>query len=143
MYEGYLLGMRGLIPEARVKLCAGISEAQVCRYASLLIGYRMQVVLEGMSGREPEAFEQLAEAERIMHIWDVPSIYYLAMLTLSKCELWLQQGQLELAQPWLERLSATYNVQQMDKASEFHPQLALYVELQMAAAGCAQLRCSC
>lgn len=137
MYEGYLLGMRGLIPEARVKLCAGISEAQVCRDASLLIGYRMQVVLEGMSGREPEAFEQLAEAERIMHIWDVPSIYYLAMLTLSKCELWLQQGQLELAQPWLERLSATYNVQQMDKASEFHPQLALYVELQMAALECA------
>ncbi|HHX06535.1 MAG TPA: helix-turn-helix transcriptional regulator, partial [Pseudomonas sp.] len=137
MYEGYLLGMRGQIQEARVKLCAGISEAQACRDASLLIGYRMQAVLEGMSGREAEAFEQLAEAERIMHTWDVPSIYYLAMLTLSKCELWLQQGQLELAQPWLERLSATYNVQQMDKASEFHPQLALYVELQMAALECA------
>ncbi|MBP7958921.1 MAG: helix-turn-helix transcriptional regulator, partial [Thiopseudomonas sp.] len=137
MYEGYLLGMRGQIQEARVKLCAGISEAQACRDASLLIGYRMQAVLEGLSGREAEAFEQLAEAERIMHTWDIPSIYYLAMLTLSKCELWLQQGQLELAQPWLERLSATYNVQQMDKASEFHPQLALYVELQMAALECA------
>ncbi len=133
MYEGYLLGMRGQTQEARVKLCAGISEAQACRDVSLLIGYRMQAVLEGASGRATEAFEQLAEAERIMHTWDVPSIYYLAMLTLSKCELWLQQGQLELAQPWLERLSATYNVQQMDKASEFHPQLALYVELQMAA----------
>ncbi len=132
MYEGYLLGMRGLTQEARVKLCAGISEAQACRDVSLLIGYRMQAVLEGVSGRAAEAFAQLAESERIMHTWDVPSIYYLAMLTLSKCELWLQQGQLELAQPWLERLSATYNVQQMDKASEFHPQLALYVELQMA-----------
>lgn len=132
MYEGYLLGMRGLTQEARVKLCAGISEAQACRDVSLLIGYRMQAVLEGVSGRAAEAFEQLAEAERIMHTWDVPSIYYLAMLTLSKCELWLQQGQLELAQPWLERLSMAYNVQQMDKASEFHPQLALYVELQMA-----------
>ena len=133
MYEGYLLGMRGQTQAARLKLCAGISEAQACRDVSLLIGYRMQAVLEGVSGRAAEAFEQLAEAERIMHTWDVPSIYYLAMLTLSKCELWLQQGQLELAQPWLERLSATYNVQQMDKASEFHPQLALYVELQMAA----------
>ncbi len=132
MYEGYLLGMRGQVQEARVKLCAGISEAQLCRDVSLLIGYRMQAVLESVSGRTAEAFEQLAEVERIMHTWDVPSIYYLAMLTLSKCELWLQQGQLELAQPWLERLSATYNVQQMDKASEFHPQLALYVELQMA-----------
>lgn len=133
MYEGYLLGMRGQTQDARVKLCAGISEAQACRDVSLLIGYRMQAVLEGMDGRAAEAFEQLAEAERIMHMWDVPSIYYLAMLTLSKCELWIQQGQLELAQPWLERLSATYNVRQMDKASEFHPQLALYVELQMAA----------
>lgn len=132
MYEGYLLGMRGHIQEARVKLCAGISEAQACRDVSVLIGYRMQATLEGVSGRAPEAFEQLAEAERVMHTWDVPSIYYLAMLTLSKCELWLLQGQVELAQPWLERLSATYNVQQLDKASEFHPQLALYVELQMA-----------
>ena len=132
MYEGYLLGMRGHTQEARVKLCAGISEAQACRDASLLIGYRMQATLEGVSGRIPEAFEQLAEAERIMHTWDVPSIYYLAMLTLSKCELWLLQGQVELAQPWLERLSETYNMQQLDKASEFHPQLALYVELQMA-----------
>jgi len=137
MYEGYLLGMRGLTQEARVKLCAGISEAQACRDVSLLIGYRMQAALESVSGRAAEAFEQLAEAERLMHTWDVPSIYYLAMLTLSKCELWLQQGQLELAQPWLERLSTTYNVQQMDKASEFHPQLALYVELQMAALECA------
>lgn len=132
MYEGYLLGMRGDTQTARLKLCAGISEAYSCRDASLLIGYRMQAVLEGVSGRVSEAFEQLAEAERVMHTWDVPSIYYLAMLTLSKCELWLQQGQLELAQPWLERLSATYSVQQMDKASEFHPQLALYIELQMA-----------
>lgn len=39
MYEGYLLGMRGRIQEARVKLCAGISEAQSCRDASMLIGY--------------------------------------------------------------------------------------------------------
>lgn len=132
MYEGYLLGMRGRIQEARVKLCAGISEAQSCRDASMLIVYRMQATLEAVSGRTAEAFEQLAEAERVMHTWDVPSIYYLAMLTLSKCELWLLQGQVDLAQPWLERLSATYNVQQMDKASEFHPQLALYVELQMA-----------
>ncbi|NLY13994.1 MAG: AAA family ATPase [Gammaproteobacteria bacterium] len=132
MYEGYLLGVRGNMQEARIKLCAGISEAQACRDASLLIGFRMQVVLEGSAGRIAEAFAQLAEAERIMHTWDVPPIYYLAMLTLSKCELWLQQGQVELAQVWLERLSATYSLKKMDKASEFHPQLALYVELQMA-----------
>lgn len=132
MYEGYLLGMRGRVQEARVKLCAGISEAQACRDVSLLIGYRMQSTLEGLSDRAAEGFEQLAEAERTMHTWDVPSIYYLAMLTLSKCWLWLQQGQVELAQTWLERLSVTFNLNSLDKASEFHPQLALYVELHMS-----------
>ena len=137
MYQGYLLGMRGQVQTASLKLEAGINEAQACRDTSLLIGYRMQAVLDGSRGYFSEAFEQLTEAERIMHQWDVPSIYYLAMLTLSKCELWLQQGQTELARPWLERLSATYNVQQRDKASEFHPQLALYVELQMALLECA------
>ncbi len=132
IYEGYLLGMRGHSQEARIKLYAGINEAQACRDASLLIGFRMQVILEGAAGRMPEAFAQLAEAERVMHTWDVPPIYYLAMLTLSKCELWLQQGQVELAQVWLERLSETYSLSKIDKASEFHPQLALYVELQVA-----------
>lgn len=44
---------------------------------------------------------------------------------------------LELAQPWLEHLSTTCNAQQMDKASEFHPQLALYVELQVTLLECA------
>lgn len=124
--------MRGSAQEARIKLCAGISEAQACRDISVLIGFRMQIVLQEAAGRVSEAFAQLAEAERIMHIWDIPPIYYLAMLTLSKCELWLQQGQLELAQTWLERLSSTYNLEKIDKASEFHPQLALYVELQIA-----------
>ncbi len=39
-----------------------------------------------------KAFAELAEAERLMHIWDVPPIYYLAMITLIKCELWLAKA---------------------------------------------------
>ena len=55
---------------------------------------------------------QLAEAERLMHVWDVPAIYYVAMITLVKCELWLLQGQLELAPAWLTRLAQTYGGEQ-------------------------------
>ena len=58
----------------------------------MLIGYCVLASLEGRSGNLPEAFAQLAEAERLMHIWDIPPIYYLAMITLSKCELWLTPG---------------------------------------------------
>ena len=132
LYEGYLLSLR-LQPEAaRVKLLAGINEARACRDISLLLGYCVLASLEGRSGRLPEAFAQLAEAERLMHVWDVPAIYYVAMITLVKCELWLQQGQLELAPAWLTRLADTYGGEQGAAAPEFHPQLPLHIELQQA-----------
>jgi len=133
LYEGYLLSLQ-LQPEAaRLKLLAGINEARACRDVSLLIGYCVLASLEGRSGRLPEAFAQLAEAERLMHIWDVPAIYYVAMITLVKCELWLLQGQLELAPAWLTRLAETYGGEQGAAAPEFHPQLPLHIELQQAA----------
>jgi LuxR family maltose regulon positive regulatory protein len=133
LYEGVLLTLRLQPENARVCLRAGIAEARACRDISLLIGYGVLASLEGRSGRVAEAFAQLAEAERLMHIWDVPPVYYLAIITLVKCDLWLMQGQVELADAWLARLAETYNGEQAAAAPEFHPQLPLHIELQRAA----------
>jgi LuxR family maltose regulon positive regulatory protein len=68
-----------------------------------------------------------------MHIWDVPPIYYLAMITLIKCELWLAQGRTDLADAWLTRLGQTYNGEHAAAAPEFHPHLPQHIGLQQAA----------
>lgn len=133
LYEGYLLCVSLDTRAARTKLLAGIGEARACRDISLLVGYCILAGLEAREGRLGEAFAQLAEAERLMHAWDVPPIYYLAMITVVKCELWLSQGQVELAEVWLQRLAQTYNGDTPAAAPEFHPQLALHIELQQAA----------
>ncbi|RMH85447.1 helix-turn-helix transcriptional regulator [Pseudomonas sp. AOB-7] len=132
LYEGYLLSLR-LQPQAAPRLRAGIAEARACRDVGVLIGYCVLAGLEGRSGRPAEAFALLGEAERLMHVWDVPAIYYLAMITLSKCELWLRQDQVELAAAWLPQLGETYGAQGRAVAPEFHPQLALHIDLQQAA----------
>lgn len=132
LYEGYLLSLRLQSQQARQKLLAGIAEARSCRDISVLIGFCVLASLEGRSGNLTEAFAQLAEAERVMHIWDIPPIYYLAMITLTKCELWLRQGQTELAGVWLSRLLDTYGGEQAAAAPEFHPQLPLYIQLHLA-----------
>ncbi|MCU1734263.1 MULTISPECIES: helix-turn-helix transcriptional regulator [unclassified Pseudomonas] len=132
LYEGYLLVSR-LQPEAgRSRLRAGLIEARACRDISVLIGHCALATLDGREGRFAEAFAELAEAERLMHIWDVPPIFYLAMITLVKCELWLAQGRNDLAESWLLRLSQTYGGQQAAAAPEFHPLLPLHIELQQA-----------
>ncbi|MBS7661758.1 helix-turn-helix transcriptional regulator [Pseudomonas lalucatii] len=132
LYEGYLLSLRLQPQLARQRLQAGIAEGRACRDISLLIGHCVLASLEGREGDLPEAFARLAEAERLMHIWDVPPIYYLAMITLTKCELWLRQGQTEVAAAWLVRLAEAYGGEQATAAPEFHPQLPLYIELQQA-----------
>ncbi|MEA1607013.1 LuxR C-terminal-related transcriptional regulator [Pseudomonas spirodelae] len=132
LYEGHLLSLRLQPEQARQKLLAGIAEARNCRDISVLIGYCVLASLEGRSGNLSEAFAHLAEAERLMHIWDIPPIYYLAMITLTKCELWLRQDQHELASVWLSRLLDTYGGEQAAAAPEFHPQLPLYIQLHLA-----------
>ncbi|MEB0043465.1 MULTISPECIES: LuxR C-terminal-related transcriptional regulator [unclassified Pseudomonas] len=133
LYEGHLLTMR-LEPEAgRALLVVGVAQARACRDISVLIGQCVIAGLDGRSGRFAEAFAELAEAERLMHIWDVPPIYYLAMITLVKCELWLAQGRIDLAEVWLLRLSQTYSGNQPAIAPECHPQLPQHIELQRAA----------
>ncbi|WP_447593017.1 LuxR C-terminal-related transcriptional regulator [Aquipseudomonas campi] len=133
IYEGVLLALRLQSEEARKRLITGIAEARACRDISLLIGYCFLASEEGRSGRFAEAFAQLAEAERLMHIWDIPPVYYLAMITLTKCELWLTQGQVDMAQVWLLRLAETYSGEHAATAPEFYPQLPLHVEIHQAA----------
>jgi len=133
LYEGYLLTLRMQPDAGRVRLAAGLTEARACRDISVLIGHCVIAGLEGRSGRFAEAFAELGEAERLMHIWDVPPIYYLAMITLVKCELWLVQGRIDLAEAWLVRLAQTYGGDQAAAAPECHPQLPQYIELQRAA----------
>ncbi|RMV55275.1 ATP-dependent transcriptional regulator, LuxR family [Pseudomonas syringae pv. pisi] len=132
LYEGYLLTLRLQVDEGRVLLLAGLAEARACRDISVLIGHCVIATMEGCAGRFAEAFAELAEAERLMHIWDVPPIYYLAMITLVKCELWLLQGRMDLADAWLLRLTQTYNGGLGAAAPECHPQLPQHIELQRA-----------
>jgi len=132
LYEGFLLAMRLQPQAARVRLLAGIGEARACRDISVLIGHCVIARLDGSCGEFAKAFAELAEAERLMHIWDVPPIYYLAMITLVKCELWLAQGRTDLAEAWLARLGQTYTGERAAAPPEFHPQLPLHVELQQA-----------
>jgi LuxR family transcriptional regulator, maltose regulon positive regulatory protein len=132
LYEGYLLVARLHPTQGRARLRAGLGEARACRDISVLIGHCVIASLDGREGQYAEAFAELAEAERLMHIWDVPPIFYLAMITLVKCELWLAQGRIDLAESWLLRLGQTYGGEHPAAAPEFHPLLALHIELQQA-----------
>ncbi|MCO5364047.1 LuxR C-terminal-related transcriptional regulator [Pseudomonas alliivorans] len=132
LYEGYLLTLRLEVDAGRARLLAGLAEAHACRDISVLIGHCVIATMEGCAGRFAEAFAELAEAERLMHIWDVPPIYYLAMITLVKCELWLVQGRIDLAEAWLLRLTQTYTGELAAGAPECHPQLPQQIELQRA-----------
>ncbi|MFJ4441805.1 LuxR C-terminal-related transcriptional regulator [Pseudomonas sp. NPDC089422] len=132
LYEGYLLVARLQPAQGRARLRAGLGEARACRDISVLIGHCVIASLDGREGQYAEAFAELAEAERLMHIWDVPPIFYLAMITLVKCELWLAQGRIDLAESWLLRLGQTYGGEHPAAAPEFHPLLPLHIELQQA-----------
>ncbi|TWC74640.1 LuxR family maltose regulon positive regulatory protein [Pseudomonas sp. SJZ103] len=133
LYEGYLLLVRNQSEAGIAHLRAGVAEARACRDISVLIGHCVIASFEGRRHDFPRAFAELAEAERLMHIWDVPPIYYLAMITLIKCELWLAQGRTDLADAWLTRLGQTYNGEKAAAAPEFHPHLPQHIGLQQAA----------
>ncbi|HTN32021.1 MAG TPA: LuxR C-terminal-related transcriptional regulator [Pseudomonas sp.] len=132
LYEGYLLALRLQPEQARARLHAGIREARACRDVTLVIGYSVLATLAEQAGDNAEAFRLLAECERTLHAWDVPPIYYLALVTLVKCELWAGHGQLPLAELWLARLSDTYAGAQPAAAPELLPQLPLHLGLRRA-----------
>ncbi|MNM83834.1 Serine/threonine-protein kinase PknK [compost metagenome] len=131
--QGYLRSLTLQPDEARRKLKAGIDEARHCRDISLVIGYCALASLEGRQGNHARAFTLLGEVERLMHVWDVPPVYYLSVITLVKCELWLAQGQIELASAWLNRLADTYTGAQPATPPECSPLLPSHVELLQAA----------
>ena len=100
LYRGYLRSLALQPDEARKWIKQGIEETRSCRDVSLVIGYCVLASLEGRLGNYAAAFARLGDVERLMHAWDIPPIYYLAAITLIKCELWLAQGQTELAGVW-------------------------------------------
>ena len=132
LYEGYLLMLGQRPEEARSRLRDGMREAWACRDMTLVIGHCVQAILADQQGDTAEAFRLLAEGERTLHAWDIPPIYYLALVTLVKCELWIRQGQLPLAELWLARLASTYAGEQPAAAPELLPQLPLHLKLRRA-----------
>ncbi len=131
LYRGYLRSLALQPDEARKWIKQGIEETRSCRDVSLVIGYCVLASLEGRLGNYAAAFARLGDVERLMHAWDIPPIYYLAAITLIKCELWLAQGQTELAGVWLQRLGGTYGGQAATPP-ECSPLLPLHVELLQA-----------
>lgn len=132
LYEGYLLTLRMQPEQARARLWAGIQEARACRDLTLIIGYTVLATLAEQDGDTAQAFRLLGEGERTLHAWDVPPIYYLALVTLVKCELWAAHGQLPLAELWLARLMDTYAGERPAAAPELLPQLPLHLRLRRA-----------
>lgn len=131
LYRGYLRSLALQPDEARKWIKQGIEETRSCRDVSLVIGYCVLASLEGRLGNYAAAFARLGDVERLMHAWDIPPIYYLAAITLIKCELWLAQGQTELAGVWLQRLGGTYGGQAATPP-ECSPLLPLHLELLQA-----------
>ncbi|MGU1098893.1 LuxR C-terminal-related transcriptional regulator [Pseudomonas aeruginosa] len=131
LYRGYLRSLALQPDEARKWIKQGIEETRSCRDVSLVIGYCVLASLEGRLGNYAAAFARLGDVERLMHAWDIPPIYYLAAITLIKCELWLAQGQTELAGVWLQRLGGTYGGQAATPP-ECSPLLPLLVVLLQA-----------
>tara|TARA_R110001592_G_scaffold68273_1_gene209170 strand:- start:2167 stop:4866 length:2700 start_codon:yes stop_codon:yes gene_type:complete len=109
IYHGYLIGQLGDLDTARHRVREGMEEARACRDLHVLPGY---CLLAGIEARRRDgfglAFELLAEAERLMHQWDVPPVYYLGWGTVLKSDLWISAGRYALAEQWLPRLRQTY-----------------------------------
>lgn len=108
VYQGYLAILLGE-PEALDTLQSGIDEARRSRDVHALQGYcAMAAVLARRLDTAGKAFNLLAEAERLMHQWDVPPVYYLGWVTALKSDLWMTTDRRELAEHWLPRLRQTY-----------------------------------
>lgn len=132
--EGELLYLGGDLAAARRRLREGVEELRACRDLMVVRGYACLARVDADDLSLEAGFAALAEAESLMHAWDVPAICYLAFVTLRKCELWLGLGRLDLAEPWLERLHRTYATQAA-AVPELAPFLAQEVRLQHALLG--------
>ena len=109
LYEGYLLCLQGQGSVASGILQQGIADARRHRDVHVLMGFCQQAVLQAQIDQATEAaFATLADAERLMHQWDIPPVFYLGWITAIKSDLWISAGRRELAEQWLPRLHETY-----------------------------------
>ncbi|KKO02111.1 hypothetical protein LCGC14_0109730 [marine sediment metagenome] len=130
VYQGYLLSLLGNRKMALVALQEGIDEARRCRDVHVLLGYCLKAgLLARQADSATEAFDTLTEAERLMHQWDVPPVYYLGWITAIKSDLWMTTGRHELAEHWLPRLRQTYSSSSPAAPPPFFHALSVVVEL--------------
>ncbi|GGD05684.1 transcriptional regulator [Halopseudomonas salina] len=127
--HGYYVGQLGDSEAARREVRQGIDEARSCRDIHVLPGY---CLLAGIEARRRDgfnqAFELLAEAERLMHQWDVPPVFYLGWGTALKSDLWISAGRQELAEQWLPRLRQTYCLEEPAAPPSFFHVLPVVIE---------------
>lgn len=110
-------------------LVPGMAIARETRDLHLLSGLIIDSMRQREEGHLDAAFEALAEAERLMHIWDVPQIYYLSWLTALKARLWLDQHKTDLALSWLAQLQQLFERHSDRQPIALLPQQRHYVEL--------------
>jgi LuxR family transcriptional regulator, maltose regulon positive regulatory protein len=128
-YQGYLGLLLGL-PEALELLQSGLEQSRRCRDVHVLLSYCTQAAqLARRLDTSGEAFSLLAEAERLMHQWDVPPVYYLGWVTALKSDLWLTSGRRELAEHWMPRLRQTYCGDRAAAPPPFFHALPVVIEL--------------
>ncbi|SEI79216.1 LuxR family transcriptional regulator, maltose regulon positive regulatory protein [Allopseudospirillum japonicum] len=101
VYQAYRKAGQGQLQSACVDLNQALPLLKRTRDLFSLAAYLLLADIEVCYQRPEQAFVHLSQAERLMHIWDVPSIYYLAWITVSKAQLWIDEGKYELAETWL------------------------------------------
>ncbi|PAU88420.1 helix-turn-helix transcriptional regulator [Pseudomonas sp. WN033] len=128
LYRGYLLEQQGDMAMALRLLDSGIEEGRRCRDVYVLMGYCVMGSLLTQQREVTRAFDVLTEAERLMHLWDIPPIYYLGWVTAIKSELWMHSERLDLAAHWLPRLRQTYCLESPAAPPPFFHALASLIE---------------
>lgn len=129
VYRGYLAILLGE-PDALEVLQVAIDEARRSRDVHVLQAYcASAAVLARRLDTAGEAFTLLAEAERLMHQWDVPPVYYLGWVTALKSDLWMTTDRRELAEHWLPRLRQTYCLDEAAAPPPFFHALPVLIEL--------------
>ncbi|WP_426414817.1 LuxR C-terminal-related transcriptional regulator [Aestuariirhabdus sp. LZHN29] len=120
MLKGFALWQQQNLDEAESWARRGIPIAERARDVSVVLGYTVRILIYRNRKDIGAAFNMLAEVERLMNLWDIPQVFYLAWLTTLKCDLWIYQGKLDLARSWLERLIDLYDSEKVWPPPYFH-----------------------
>ncbi|MCL6417803.1 LuxR C-terminal-related transcriptional regulator [Aestuariirhabdus sp. Z084] len=120
MQKGLALWQQQDLEEAESWVRRGIPIAEKARDVSVVLGYTVRIMIYRNRRDLGAAFNMLALVERLMNLWDIPQVFYLAWLTALKCDLWIYQGKLDLARSWLERLIDLYDKEKVWPPPYFH-----------------------